>query len=502
MIERREWPCGTSRWVLTALLLIGLAAQAQAQGDHRASGGALPSVSELEEGWNTLHPAGETTCAHGDEFLFYARAADPARLVVYLYGGGGCWDAETCDPDRETYTYTATIDPARHPGTSSGIFDLDHPDNPVADYSMVAVPVCTGDAYLGDRDVTYALETESGETRHFTINHRGQTNTMAVMDWIRANFEAPREIFVAGSSAGSVGTPFYANLLAQHYPAARVVGLGDDTGSFGSDAGSGADPGQWGVPEVLRRHSGWEAFEGAAGVDQLYTHAAHTAPNLRLYQFDHAHDATQRFYLELADAEDPDVLGQIRANRRIIREQVPEFRSFTVGGFQHTVLRDDRFYLYRSNGHRLRDWVAAIVAGEPVASVDCGDDCLRPGLVYGQQDLATIDRAIELLSAPGAWNPGDAPGPCPPQADRYTLRCAAVQAEREVTGRTPVGVQDVPPALWDVVYTAALRLGDRRMNDPLRRYNDHPETTAADMISLLEEVRERIRGSLPSISEP
>jgi hypothetical protein len=497
MTEERERRCGTSRWFLPVLLGMALVAQVEAQEPAGPANASLPALSELEDGWNTLHPGGETTCAHGDDFLFFTRAADPDRLVVYLHGGGGCWDAETCDPQSDTYIYASTVEPHRNPARLSGIFDVEHPENPVSGYSMVTAPVCTGDAYLGDRDATYTLEPESGETRHFTIHHRGQRNTMAVMDWIQANFEAPREIFVTGSSAGGVGTPFYASLLAQRYPTARVVGLGDDAGSWGSAGTGGADPGQWGIPDVLRRHPGWEEFHDSVRVEHLFITAGHSAPNLSLYQFDHAHDHRQRFYLELAGDEDTDVRRYLRANRQIIREQVPEFRSFTVGGFQHTVLNQDLFYHYQSNGHRLRDWVAAIVAGEPVASVDCTDDCLQPGLIYSDQDLRMVDRAIELLSAPGAWNPRDAPGPCPPQADRYTLRCAAVQAEREVTGRSPVGLQDVPPALWDVIFTAARRLGDRGVNDPVRRYNDHPETTAADMIALLEEVKDRIRESAP-----
>jgi hypothetical protein len=170
MAEGSERVCGTSPWFLPVLLCMALTASVEAQEVAGAVDARLPELSDLEEGWNTLYPGGETTCAHGDDFLFYARAADPDRLVVYLYGGGGCWDAETCDPDRDTYTYTSTINPARHPDRSSGIFDLEHPENPVASYSMVAVPVCTGDTYLGDRDVTYTMDTESGDTRQFTIH--------------------------------------------------------------------------------------------------------------------------------------------------------------------------------------------------------------------------------------------------------------------------------------------------------------------------------------------
>jgi hypothetical protein len=488
-------PIRMRRWFGTALASLMFAAHAAAQGSDHTARAALPGLAELEEGWNDLHPGGETTCAHGDDYVFYARGADPARLVVYLFGGGACWNAETCDPERPDPVYISSILPARHPALQSGILDLEHPENPVAGYSIVALPVCTGDAYLGDRDADYVLETGSGEIRRFTIHHRGQTNTMAAMRWIHDNFVDPQEIFVAGSSAGGLGAPFYASLLARQFPAARVAALGDDFGSWRSAAVPGGDPGAWGIPNVLRGHAGWERFDGA-GVEPLYITAGRSAPNLRLYQFNHAHDQTQRFFLRLAGAEDLDVLQHIRATRRLIRDQVPEFRSYVMGGFMHTVLRDRTFYHYQTEGHRLSDWVSGIVAGEPVAAVDCGEDCLRPGLVYGQQDLRIVERTMELLSGPRTWNPQDAPGQCPAQAERYSLRCAVAQATSEVAGRTPRGTGDLPAAAWDMIYTIAGRLGDRGLNDPLRRFNNHPETNAADMISVLEEVRERIRAGL------
>jgi hypothetical protein len=313
------------------------------------------------------------------------------------------------------------------------------------------------------------------------------------MEWIHENFGSPREIFLAGSSAGGVGAPFYASLLARHYPSARVVGLGHGAGSWGLDATSGADPGQWGIPDVLRRHPGWEEFHDFPRVEHLYITAARSTPNLRLYQFDHAHDERQRFYMELTGTENPDVLRHLRANRQTILDHVPEFRSFITGGFAHIILREELFYHYQTDGQRLRDWVAAIVAGESVTMVDCAEDCLRPGLSYGEDDLRIVERAIELLSAPDAWNPQDAPGACPTQADRYSLRCATLQAVRDVSGQTPGGT---PPAIWDVIYTLRDRLDHRGPGDVGRWYNNHPDTTAEDMVAVLEEVRGRIRTSL------
>jgi hypothetical protein len=426
-----------------------------------------------------LHPGGKTICAQGDDFLFFVRVADPDRLVVYLHGGGGCWDAETCDPERDPAIYSSTVEPHRHPSQLSGIFDLDHPENPLVDNSMVVVPVCTGDAFLGERDATYTLDTGSDDTRTFTIHHQGQTNTMAVMEWIYENFGSPREIFVVGSSAGGVGAPFYASLLAQHYPSAHVVGLGHGAGSWGFDATGGADPGQWGIPEVLRRHPGWEEFHGSPRIEHLFITAARSAPNLMLYQFDHAYDDRQRFYMEQTGTDDPDVLRHLRANQQTIREQVPEFRSFITGGFAHVILREGLFYQYQTDGNLLRDWVAAIVAGDQVASVDCGDDCLRPGLVYVEEDLQIVERALGLLSAPNAWNPQDTPGGCPPETDRYSLRCATAQAIKDVTGQTPSELRNLPSAVWDMIYTVTDRLEHRGLGDVLRWYNNHPDTTAS-----------------------
>lgn len=45
----------------------------------------------------------------------------------------------------------------------------------------------------------------------------------------------------------------------------------------------------WGLPEVLRRHSGWEQYQGGPGIVDLYRGAAGAAPRLGLFQLDHAY---------------------------------------------------------------------------------------------------------------------------------------------------------------------------------------------------------------------
>ncbi len=448
----------------------------------------MPDFEELAEGWNTINPGGETTCAHGTDFEFYVRAANTQKLLIYLYGGGACWDAEGCVEGSDIYAQY--IRPERHPDRLHGIFDLEHPENPFAEYSMIGIPVCTGDVHVGDRDTTYILEDEDGELHEFVIRHRGQTNVRAVLDWVYSNFDNPREIFVGGSSAGSLAVPFYANLLAQHYPGAAVVGLGDDAGSYGSEATTGGDPGRWGIPDVLQSHHGWEDFVEGLGVEYLFITAARNVPNLRLFQVDHAYDSIQYFYLERTGNPDPDVLSLLRRYRNVIRTEIPEFRSYTIGGFRHTTLQQAYFYRYHVGGDRFRDWVAAIARGDDVDDIAC-EDCSRPEFIYKEYDLAIIEGVIDLLSTPDLWNPEDTGGACPPGVDQFSLRCAVVHVAREVSGK-PLNSH---PVFWDVIYEAAAQTGERSSGAHIL-FNNDSDTNFDDVIALLKEVRERIRSAM------
>jgi hypothetical protein len=463
----------------------------------------LAAFAQLKDGWNTLTPGGETSCAVDPDYRFFVRRAATDRVLVYFEGGGACSDGRSCDPDAATTpdggrTYKPTAPTA--PPPRRGIFDLAHPDNPFAEYSMVYVSYCTGDVHLGARDHTYTIEDARGP-RQLLIKHRGQVNAMAALQWMYGNLPAPREIFVTGTSAGGYATPFYASMLARQYPRARVAGLSDASGALRvpdrtSDQRPLAEGAPWGMPEVLRRHSGWEQFEGRRGIVGLSIAAAIATPQLGLFQFDHAHDREQRRrHLTHLRQPDADVFASLQANRRDISVAVPRLRWFTAGGPDHGIMNDARFYSYNSEGYRVRDWVAAIAAGEAVKSVECRE-CSRPGLQFSDFDVQLLDRAIALLSAPDAWLAQATSQPCAQQpAGPYTLTCAIQVAHIQLTGQTAPGY-GLPAAFLDVIFTVAARMGDPMMmrQEPaamLRAYNNRAGATAQEMIQLLRQVRER-----------
>ena len=485
-----------------ALFLSCCALTASAQDPPRPKAAALPSFAELRTGWNVLRPSGETKCAKGGEYAFSVRPGEKDKLLVWFEGGGACWTAEECDRG----FYTPQIDVNATNSRNLGIFDQSNPANPFSGYSTVVVPYCTGDIHLGDRDTTYTLRNDRGERRQFTIHHRGQVNAMAVLRWVQETFPAPREIFVSGTSAGSYPSPFYASALARHYPQARVVALADAIGHRGLSVPA-PDNNVWGFPGVLRRHPGWERFPENWQPSDFFIAAARRAPRLQLFQFNHAHDGEARFRLRQLgrlDGGKADMVSLLRDEQREITRQVSSFRYFTVGGLSHGVLPQSGFYTYSTGGQLFRDWVARIAAGEPVSSVDC-TDCSRAEFVFSEEDLRIVERALALVSAPNAWNSDDPPQRCGPKIDRYSLECALQMATFQITGR-PNSNRAGP---WEVIYTAVGRLGPdvARMDDEqvepglmpplvLRRFNNRPGTTVADVIGVLEEARDRIRADL------
>jgi hypothetical protein len=491
------------RW--TRVLALGLilswwASPASAQDPQRAKTAALPGLSELRPGWNVLRPGGDTRCAKGGEYAFTVRPGAADKLLVWFEGGGACWTGEACD--REQF-YRAQLDSAAVSAPrDQGIFDQTNPANPFADYSTVIVRYCTGDVHLGDRDATYTARDDKGENRNVTIHHRGQVNALTVLRWVQATFSGPREIFVTGTSGGAYPTPFYASLLARHYPEARVVGLADSA----LTTLPAPDNHQWGFPDAVRRHAGWERFPDNWRVSDVFITAARTVPRLQLMQFNHAYDSQMQFRLRQIGAlggATADLLTFLRAEHSAITQHAPSFRHFTVGGRGHGALPQNAFYIHSAGGRTFRDWVADAAAGKPVPSVEC-TDCVRPELPFSERDLTIVERVIALVSPPGAWNSDNPPQQCGAKLVNYSLNCALRTAVNEIApGPTPA-------AAWEIVYAAIERLGtefDKTLDarEPergiqpqlaLRLFNSRPGTTAADVISFLEEARDRIRADL------
>ncbi len=455
---------------------------------HQADeNGLLPALTELEEGWQTLLPGGNTVCAHGSPFAFYSHMGDPNRLVIYLYGGGGCWDAETCTPG--TGLYVEEIAEWHNPAYLDGMMKPGHPENPFDGFTKLAIPVCTGDVYIGDRDVEY--HPEEGEP--FTIRHRGMYNTMAAINWLESSLSDFDEIIVAGSSAGAVAVPFYANLMATRYSNARVTSFGDDASSYGTEFMPLANLVVWGVPETLQRYPGWEDFDFEHfGMEVFYSHAARGLDNLRMFLIDHAKDSMQKIYLVAGGTENPDLKAIMQQMQSTITSDLPNSRSFLIGGKSHTSLQLPRFYQYQENGVSLRDWVAAAAAWEDVPNVQCESPCQRPGIVYTPEDVTFIDNALAFFDSPERWSDTDELQPCPnDESTPRSIRCGVGYAAA-ITGRPAMEFASTQT----LMHKMAERLGRTDFNMITVDFNNSPDTHFEDMRSLLSDLRDEVMANL------
>ena len=313
-------------------------------------------------GWERIMPGGDCQCSDGTEFTFWVRETSSDKVLVYLQDGGVCFSAGTCDPDRGLYT--TAIDEG--PTSVSGIFDLTDERNPFADYSVVYVPYCTGDAHLGNVTTDYAPG--------LTIHHNGYVNGIAALDHMAATLPDVTDVVVVGESAGSLAAPLYAGLVSDRLPAARTTVLADGSGSYPDSPRVNEIIASWGVGTSV---PDWVENPGPTA-DQwslpgLFIQSARHDPDIVFARHDYAYDEQQQRWYPIAGLPAPDLLSLIDANETQIEATGVNLLSYIAPGDEHTTLTDGTFYTEEVDGTPLVDWVTRLVQGEPVEDVHCTD---------------------------------------------------------------------------------------------------------------------------------
>ncbi len=328
----------------------------------------MPTLDELADGWNMLMPGGETICARGTPYAFFVHRGDPAKLMVYFQGGGGCWNALTCSANGGTFDDSVSENEF---DIYQGIFDFEQAANPFRDYTYVVVSYCSGDFHGGNAENTYT----SALGEEVTVTHRGAVNTAAVLEWTYANLPAPDSLVIAGSSAGSIGAYFHAEHILDHYSAANpdleALVFGDaGVGVSGETVG---DP--WGLGSALPDDPAFETGNMRSVMETLTRRLITLYPNVPIVAYSNAQDTVQVLFYELLNGQFPTGRradaweAAMRAHLAGMAE-APNYHYYIADGEQHTILAYPNFYTLDQNGTPLVDWLNAVLAGETVENVD------------------------------------------------------------------------------------------------------------------------------------
>jgi hypothetical protein len=325
--------------------------------------------------WQKVVPGGDCQCADGSPFSFWERPADPRRVVLFLNGGGVCWDASMCpftstDTEGENDFYDWSDQGGERPDDQqSGFFDLTRADNPFAGYSVIYLSSCTGDAHLGNaaQKISPTL----------TVQHRGYVNGTAALDYLAKHYPKAAHVVVIGKTAGSIAAPLYGGLVADRLPHAKVTVFGAQSGAWPDNPDFNAKVlgKAWGAYHAV---PAW-AVDGLTvrdwGIPRFWVQAAHHAPELVLSRFDHAFDPAAAVEVtKWMPGNPPNLLAIIDANERAIETAGVTLHSYTVAGAGHGLFEFDRFYDLKVRDVRLTDWLKQLTTGTPPTDVHC-DKC-------------------------------------------------------------------------------------------------------------------------------
>jgi hypothetical protein len=331
-------------------------------GVNKYVGQFTPASSETIGDWTryTFDSDGGNgpTCIDGSDFTVFHQARDPKKLLVFLNGGGACWQD----------FYFCTFQADQNPPAATGIFADSFDDggsgidNPLADWSKLYVSYCDGSVFTGDNDVTdpgFPL----GGVRH----HRGLRNVTAALDLARTLHPAAKSVLLSGSSAGGFGVSSWAPWVFRFiFPPPARLRVFDDAGPPINNPAL--------VGDVLARANDWQFAQfypasctecdifGDGNEFVAWTHD--NDPGIQTSTYSTDGDEVIRFFLgiptqvlyrdALLGATDPINAAHPNRYKRFIRS----------GDTSHTSLRGDLFYTGTADGVPLYEWTDAFVNGD------------------------------------------------------------------------------------------------------------------------------------------
>jgi hypothetical protein len=151
----------------------------------------------------TWVPFSTAYCANGSTTGIGVNPGDAGgRLLVFMNGGGACWDENTCYEIQSASYITSGYGASQFASDattllSSSLFDRTDAANPFRNDSFVFIPYCTGDVHAGSNP--------NAVWGTHPTKHVGFENMTAYLKRIVPTFSGASRVILSGSSAGGFG---------------------------------------------------------------------------------------------------------------------------------------------------------------------------------------------------------------------------------------------------------------------------------------------------------
>jgi hypothetical protein len=265
-------------------------------------------------------------------------------LLIYLNGGGACWDEATCskgcatnigsgyDETHGTPAWGDFSNPATFAGT---IFDRSDPNNPLRSYNYVHVFYCTGDTHAGSHIASYTTVGRDGQPH--PVHHVGYQNLSRYLKALSHTFQ-PQKVVLAGSSAGGFGSYTGYDVVARTFaaPAYMINDAGPYLENAYWPAGSQALADAWGINAAIPPDC-IDCFDTtrAGGGTALAVYLSNKYPNGRMALVTSVEDGhiRQRYNLD-----GPGFAAALKGLATDVLDPLLNWRYFYMAGNPHTAL--------------------------------------------------------------------------------------------------------------------------------------------------------------------
>lgn len=280
-------------------------------------------VQPLVGAWQWFDVPG-SKCGNGSQTGFAINVGTTDDVVIYMEGGGFCFDDLTCNVNVNgqgiASWFTAGFDGARFRSAtpSSGIFDRNNVKNPYRSSNIVYVPYCTGDFH-------------SGNAKRGNLNFNGRANFDLYLSRVKAAFPSPSRVTLTGASAGGFGALFNYGKTAETYAGTRVDMVSDSGPAMWNNALVFAGVDQWNTAAAITP----KCPECVGDYKKLYGYYSRTYPSSRfaLLSFDRDRVIATGYALLT-----PLFANELRNLVFNTLAPLPNVKHFVPSGTDHTML--------------------------------------------------------------------------------------------------------------------------------------------------------------------